>query len=164
MAIMDFETRAKAPRANGLRSWTPYRFKADEAVDGSAIVAQLARAVFGVAAAVAGLSLWIVPGSDFSLDLVAMKIAVTAVLWMLAIALWRASQEGGPREIHIDFERQEVRVVALKGASEKLQKVYLFSELGSMEIENQALHLYTEDGERLAVMPLEGQGAQPLSL
>ncbi|MEM9350721.1 MAG: hypothetical protein AAGA47_10695 [Pseudomonadota bacterium] len=164
MAITEFETRTKAPAEKNRRSWTPYRFKADQAADGFDLLARLAKAVFGIAAAVAGLSLWIVPGSDFSVDIVAVKVTITAGLWVLAALLWRSSRDGEPREIHIDFERQEVRVVAVCGGKETPRKVYSFSELGSMEIEDNALHLYTEAGQRLAVMPLDAPGGHQYSL
>lgn len=122
-------------------------------------VANIGRTVQNFGALVAGLAalgLWVVPGSDLSLDLFAMKAALTIFLLMLAVAL-RSGGQRGDAEVQLDFMRKELRVVDCGASGEVLRKLYRFSDLGAMKIENNALHVQTKDGAQLAVFDLDAE-------
>ncbi|MEM6477922.1 MAG: hypothetical protein AAF647_02625 [Pseudomonadota bacterium] len=136
------------------RRWG-YHLKARGAASGFGALMRLVKSVFGVAMAMAALSLWVLPGSMVSVDLLAMKAGATIALLMLAVICWQGSRGSKEPEIHIDFIRQEVRVMEIMGREEKLKTLYRFSELGDMYVEDHALHLVTSAGETLAVLQLD---------
>lgn len=118
-------------------------------------VFRLVQAIFGIACAVAALSLWVLPGSSFALDLMAVKGAFTAALIMLAALLWQASRRQAAPEVHIDFVRSEVRVMEREGREERLKRRYGFAELTKMDVEDGMLTLVAPDGQILAMVPID---------
>ncbi|MEM1234437.1 MAG: hypothetical protein AAGH70_09945 [Pseudomonadota bacterium] len=154
MAFINLDQDGMPKVSTQAKSWG-YLMKARGGVDGMAVVARLVRRGLSVSALVAAASLWFLPGSDASIDLVAMKGAITIFLVMVTIFLWRSSHTEMEAEIHVDFVREEVRLVDVAGGIERLRKLYSFAELGAMHVEDHALHLFTEDGRRLAVLELD---------
>ena len=132
-----------------------YRMFARPGANGFASVMRGVQAVFGVAALAAALSLWLAPGANYGLDVAAMKGAVTIALLILATILWRGSREVGGREVHIDMNDREVRIVVRRGNERRIARKYAFADLGAMNIVDHALHLYTDEGDRLAVVDLD---------
>ncbi|MCH2078067.1 MAG: hypothetical protein MK180_14520 [Rhodobacteraceae bacterium] len=124
---------------------------------------RLAQSILGVSAAVAALSLWVVPGSSLGADVFAMKVAVSLAFAMLAAVLLQPGKLGAEPEIHVDFAREQVSVVHVEGGVEFPQRQYRFDELGSMQVRNHRLHLFTPEGVRLAVLDLDPETEQHLT-
>ncbi|MEM1235700.1 MAG: hypothetical protein AAGI10_01940 [Pseudomonadota bacterium] len=154
--MSDYQARGKD--FEGLRvdalAWG-YRMYARAGADGHASFIRLVQALFAVAAMAAALSLWLTPGSSYGLDLAAMKAGVTVGLLMVAAVFWRNSQEIGGREVHLDLEGREVRIVVNRDGDTRVLRRYRFDDLGSMEIIDDALHLFTKSGDRVAVVDLD---------
>ena len=111
--------------------------------------------VLGLSAAAAAASLWLFPGSNLGADVFAMKIAVSLVFAMAAVLLMQGTTSGVEPEIHVDFNRSEVRVVHLDGQEVASQRVIPFDELGAMQVRDHSLHVFTVDGDRLAILELD---------
>lgn len=139
--------------AGNLR-WSAH-LRGRDSARGFSTLARIFKATFGLAAGMAALSLWILPGSAVSVDLMAMKGAVTILLSMLCVVALQSSLSDVQPEIQVDFEKREVRVLDVDGIHEVVRCVYKFDELGEMRVEDQALHLFAEDGKRLALLELD---------
>ncbi|WP_147125220.1 hypothetical protein [Shimia ponticola] len=131
-----------------------YRLPSRFGHNGLAALGRLLQGVFAKALVFAALALWLMPGSSFDMDLIAMKGGVTVGLLMLAIACYRNSK-ARPPEVHVDLIRKEVRVVERSGRKSLLKKFYRFSDLGAMYVRDHALHLHAPEGEILAVLKLD---------
>lgn len=118
------------------------------------LVLRPARLVLGFSAAAAAASLWLFPGSNLGADVFAMKIAVSVVFAMAAVLLLQNTASCTEPEIHVDFNRNEVRLVHLEGHEDSLQRVIPFDELGAMQVRDRSLHVFTADGDRLAILEL----------
>ncbi len=154
MAYFQIEEQAQGHVRFDALSWG-YRMYQRVGADGLAAIGRMVKAVFGVAALIAALSLWLVPGSDLTLDMLATKGAVSAALVMCAAVLWRGSRVIVEPEVHVDLIRSEVRLVDRVGKREVLRRIFRFCELGAMFVEDHALHIYTVEGTKLAVLDLD---------
>ena len=153
MSFADFEKSARGAVRMDIMQWG-YRLHSRFGHDGLASLGRMVQSVISKAAVFSALALWIIPGSSFEMDLVAMKGAVTVGLLMLAIACHRNSKVEPP-EVHVDMIRKEVRVIERSGRRSLLKKLYRFGDLGAMYVRHHALHLHTPEGDILAVLKLD---------
>ncbi|MEL6915553.1 MAG: hypothetical protein AAFP13_13730 [Pseudomonadota bacterium] len=129
--------------------------------DGMGALTRLIQMLFGAGAAVAALSLWIVPGSDLGPDMVALKGALTCGLVIVAFVLWRDGRADG-NAVEVDFENREVRLMAEDGETPTVRASYSFSELGAFKVVDGALYIHDRDARLLTVLPLEPDVAASL--
>jgi hypothetical protein len=83
------------------------------------LLAEAAMKFAAVAALIAAAAQWLMPGSMFSGDVLAMKLVLTAALAGLAGVLFRFADRGTVTELQVDAALREIRVGdrTLRGAS-----------------------------------------------
>ena len=118
------------------------------------VLRQLA-AILGVAFAVAGLSLWFLPGASFAADLIAMKMAVSAALLACAIFCWNESKRDEAIEVQVDFMDREVRFVDVSGRDDICRETFHFDHLLPLQVRGHVLVVADQDHGVLAEIPLE---------
>lgn len=118
------------------------------------VLRQLA-AILGVAFAVAGLSLWFVPGASYAADLLAMKIAVTTALFVGAVFCWGESKRNEAIEVQVDFNAREVRFVDVSGREALCRETFHFDHLLPLQVRGHILVISDPDQGVLAELPLE---------
>lgn len=77
--------------------------------------------------------LWLLPGTNFSLSVVGMKAALSISLGLAGLAFGHLAERGLTREVQIDLQRSQVRVVWRNRKSDtRLINVVAFEEIGSV--------------------------------
>lgn len=148
MADIGFDTRKRKRRAWSAQLRGP-------ALGGPNLMVQAVCGILAAAAAIACLSLWIVPSDAYGADLYAMKVAVSIALGVLSVVVWRKGFAARPPDVHIDFDRKEVRVIQDIGGRDLVRAVHPFSSLAALFIENHTLFVFLEEQVPLAVLPLD---------
>ena len=103
MSFADFEQSARGAVRMDIMKWG-YKLHSRFGHNGLASLGRMVQSIVAKAAVFSALALWLVPGSSFDMDLVAMKGAVTVGLLMLAISCYRNSKSAPP-EVHVDMIR-----------------------------------------------------------
>ncbi|MEL6548803.1 MAG: hypothetical protein AAFQ54_01015 [Pseudomonadota bacterium] len=160
MTYTSMENTGTASKVEDFAAWSTHL--SGKQADGFGALTRIIQGVFGVAACAAALSLWLVPGSDLGLDMMALKGALTCGLVIVGFVLWRDGREERS-EVEVDFEAREVRVMGQHRGQAKLRKRYDFSELGAFDVVDGALFIRNKEGQPLAVVPLEKGVADALS-
>jgi len=154
MSFADFEAQAREQVRMEPQSWG-YRLFASLDAATPAILAIWIQQFLGAAALFSAAALWLMPGSSFDMDLMALKGAISAGLLMLGVAWLRKQPSVQQLEVHIDLLRKEVRLVSAQGREQKLRHLYRFSELGDMTVRNGSLLLQCPKGYALAEVALD---------
>ncbi|MEL6610271.1 MAG: hypothetical protein AAFO93_15285 [Pseudomonadota bacterium] len=150
MSFTSFEESAAGQVRMDNYRWG-YRLHARFGADGLGALIRWVQGLFGMAAMIAAVGIWLWPGSSFEADLLAMKGAVTLALVVMSVVWLRRSRDTRAPEIHVDLIRQEVRVMD----REHLKQLFRFSDLGAMYVKDHALHLHAPEGHKLAVLDLD---------
>ena len=153
MSFADFEQSARGNVRMDIMRWG-YKLHAQLGRDGIGNLGRFLQRVFAKAALGAAAALWVLPGSNLGLDVVAMKGGVSVGLIILAVVWLRASRKPAP-EVHIDRIKQEIRVVERVGRRAHLKKHYSFAQIGRMYVQHQKLHLHDAAGKSLTVLALD---------
>ncbi|WP_417247701.1 hypothetical protein [Celeribacter sp.] len=98
-------------------------------------------ALAGAVASVAGMAgMWFLPGSSLAVDLVGIKALMGVALGLTAIALFHLSARGLAREVQVDLDREEVRVVWRNRKDHfQLASVVGFDEVSSLYVKRSIL-------------------------
>ncbi|MCA0044686.1 hypothetical protein [Celeribacter litoreus] len=89
--------------------------------------------IVSVACFVTFVGLWIVPGSTVETGTLGIKIGLSVVFILFGFAIGAIARRGMCREVQVDMEREQLRIVwrNMRGETQ-LQQVFAFEEIGSV--------------------------------
>jgi len=120
-------------------------------------LARSAQRVGGMGLMLAAFGLWLQPGALWEADVVLLKIAVSLVAGLIAIALLQNGRPQPAAKVVIDTVQREVRLVRSTGgvhaSSEVISRTPL-AEIGRVEKTDKLIRLWTENDDLIAEVAL----------
>ncbi len=113
-----------------------YIIRCVSCVRSMAIILQGIAYVVGVSLLIAALGFWLIPGSAFSSDVAAFKMAMSSLSGVFGVALIWFASHGTQYEIQVDLARAEIRE-ALRNRQGRVRVLnrIMFEEIGAVFID-----------------------------
>jgi hypothetical protein len=146
-ATTDFMPTQAAPLGNdvfGVQSAPAH------ALDGSRLVVRATQAFIGAVLILAAVGLWAMPGSDWSGDLLLIKLVLSLMMVLGGIAMLHTPNTSIAPEIEIDTIRREVRVVRRGDDGDDVLSAHKFADLERAEMQGAHMVLWAKGGVMLA--------------
>lgn len=100
------------------------------------------------------IGFWVMPGSDFSSDVVLMKLVLSLIAALAGIAMMDQGKAPAIPEVEIDTVRREIRLVRHKGKHGECVQSCKFSDLDRAEVHGTHVILWGQDDVMLAEVAL----------
>lgn len=120
------------------------------ALDGSRLVVRGTQAFIGAVLLLAAVGLWAMPGSDWSGDLLLIKLVLSLMMVLGGIAMLHTPSTSTAPEVEIDTIRREVRVVRRGKDSDDVLSAHKFADLEHAEMQGAHMVLWAKGGVMLA--------------
>lgn len=108
----------------------------------------------GAALMLAAAGLWIAPGSDWSADLLLIKLVVSLVIGFTGLALLQQGQTPAAAEVEVDTVRREIRLVRRSLRGDELVSRTKYEDMDRAELNGAHLILWGQDDVMLAEVAL----------
>lgn len=142
-ATIDFVSPSDT-RASGIQSAPAH------ALDGSRLVKRGTQSFIGTVLILAAVGLWAMPGSDWSGDLLLIKLVLSLTIALGGIALLHTPNTQSAAEVEIDTVRREVRVVRRNAMGATILSSHKIADLERAEIQGAHMILWAQGGVMLA--------------
>ena len=123
-------------------------------VDGARMMMRGGQSLLGGALILAAIGLWIMPGSEFSSEVMLMKLGLSLTAAGIGISLAHQGKSEKLPEVQIDTIRREVRLVRVKGVQKDVIKTCKFADLDRAEVEGSHVVLWAPGNVMLAEVPM----------
>lgn len=124
------------------------------ALDGSRLVVRGTQAFIGAVLILAAVGLWAIPGSDWSGELLLIKLVLSLMMVLGGIAMLHTPNAITAPEIEIDTVRREVRVVRRNVQGDDVLSAHKFDDLDYAELRGAHMVLWAKGGVMLAEVAL----------
>jgi hypothetical protein len=123
-------------------------------LDGGRMMIRGSLSVLGAALIMSAVGLWIMPGSEFSSDVMLMKLCLSVGAVFLGIALTQGARTPKTPEVEIDTIRREIRLVRRTGKRFECIQSCKFVDLDRAEVHGAHVILWGPGDVMLAEVAL----------
>lgn len=121
-----------------------------QTLDGGRLMVRGGQRVLGAALILAAVGLWIMPGAEFSNDVMLMKLVLSLTAASIGIMLTQQAKTPPAPEVEIDTVRQEIRLVRRTGRQLECVEKCKFVDLNCAEVHGSYVTLWVKDNVMLA--------------
>lgn len=125
-----------------------------QTLDGGRLMVRGSQNLLGAALVLSAIGLWVMPGSDFSGDVLLMKLVLSLTAAIIGIALVQQGKSPAKPEIEVDTIRREIRLVRREGKTMECIKQCKFSDLDRAEVQGAHVTLWAKGNVMLAEIAL----------
>lgn len=125
-----------------------------QALDGGRLMMRGGQSLLGAALIIAAVGLWVMPGSEFSSDVMLMKLVLSLTAVCIGIMLTQQAKTPVTPEVEIDTVRREIRLVRRTGEQLECVKSCKFSDLDRAEVHGTHVTLWGQGNVMLAEVAL----------
>lgn len=129
-----------------------------QTLDGGRLMVRGSQSLLGAALMLSAAGLWIAPGSDWSADLLLIKLVISLVIGFSGLALVQQGKTPRAPEVEIDTVRREVRVVRRTLHGDELVSRTKFENLNRAEMNGAHMILWGAQDEMLAEVAMTDPG------
>lgn len=123
-------------------------------VDAARMIGRAVQSTAGAGFVAAAFALWLWPGAAWSGEIALMKMGLSLGLGFVGLALLQSGHVDGNRELQIDADRGEVRLVRRARHNGSVLACCSFEELGRAEMQGEMVRLWDMTGRLIAEVPL----------
>ena len=123
-------------------------------LDGGRLMVRGSQSLLGAALMLSAAGLWIAPGSDWSADLLLIKLVVSLVIGFSGLALLQQGKTPAAPEVEVDVVRREVRLVRRTLRGDELVSRTKYEDLARAELNGAHLILWGQGDVMLAEIGL----------
>ncbi len=117
--------------------------------------------VMGIGFIMAAPGMWLVPGSDYTPELLLLKFGSSLFFFLCGLALLMRNHQSALPEVYFDPIRRELRVLQKnnKGRPETVLR-RSYDSLGGVMLSTNSIELWDQDGTTLMQLPLQDDEAR----
>jgi hypothetical protein len=125
-----------------------------QVLDGGRMMVRSGQSFLGATLILAAAGLWILPGAEFSSDVMLMKLVLSLTAGCIGIALAQNGKAPTSPEIEIDTARREIRLVRRTGQQTKCVETCKIEDLDRAEVQGAHVLLWAKGDVLLAEVAL----------
>jgi hypothetical protein len=125
-----------------------------QTLDGGRLMVRGGQSLLGAALILAAVGLWIMPGSEFSGDVMLMKLVLSLTAAFIGIMLTQQAKTPATPEVEIDTVRREIRLVRRNGKQFECVQSCKFADLDRAEVHGAHVTLWAQGNVMLAEVAL----------
>ncbi|MEM6340953.1 MAG: hypothetical protein AAF729_07375 [Pseudomonadota bacterium] len=118
-------------------------------------LAKRAQIFVGGALFAAAFALWLAPGATWAAEVIGTKVVLSMILGFIGLGLVQSGFTPTRREIEIDSEAGEIRVMRYQGKQAKVLRRCAFEDLGSVHRDGTVIRIWDASGAFIADIGLE---------